>query len=61
MGEWEQDEYYDLLLQSIIDQVIDPDSSLNDRDEELLGVATAPPTPETGRSRLANGPSLTYW
>ena len=50
----EQDEYYDPLLESIIEQVTDPDSPLNS--EELLGVVTAPPTPETGGSMLAMDP-----
>ena len=55
----EQEEYYDPLLESIIDQVTDPDFVLNGRDQEeedLQGVAAAPPTPETGGSMLAMDP-----
>ena len=54
MGAEDLDEYYDPLLESIIEQVTDPDSPLNA--EELLGVTTAPPTPESGGPMLAMEP-----
>ena len=53
-----EEEYYDPLLETLTDQVMNPDSPINGRDqeEELLGVAIAPPTPEKGGSMLAMDP-----